>query len=120
MANPMKGEIAFDVQGAPYVLTFDFNAICAIEEVFDLPISQIGEKLMDGMRASDLRTLFAAGLQKHQAGTTETQAGEIISVIGAMEAGQHVALGLQASFPEPEPEVASGASRPRKSGRPNA
>lgn len=120
MVNLARGEVPLDVEGASYVLTFDFNAICAIEEVFDLPISRIGEKLADGMRAGDLRTLFAAGLTKHQPGMSETQAGDIIGIIGAHGAAEAVARGLQASFTEPEPEVASGGSRPRKTGRRSA
>lgn len=118
MVNPARGDVPLDVNGTPYVLTFDFNAICAIEEVFDLPISQIGEKLADGMRAGDLRTLFAAGLSKHQPGTTESQAGDIIGIIGAFEAAEAVGSALAASFPEPE--VASGASNPRKTPRRSA
>lgn len=103
VANAVKGEVPFEVEGQTYVLTFDFNAICAVEEVFDLPISQIGEKLSAGMRAGDLRTLIAAGLQQHHQGITEIDAGVLIGKFGAQQAANKLAEAMQAAFPEAAP-----------------
>lgn len=112
MANAVKGEVAFEVDGLTYTLTFDFNAICTVEEVFDLPISKIGEKMSRGMRAGDLRTLIAAGLQAHHEGMSELQAGVLIGSVGAQVAADKLAEAMQAAFPAQE--VAKGKTDPRR------
>ena len=111
-ANTIKGEVPFEVDGQTYTLTFDFNAICTVEEVFDLPISKIGEKMARGMRAGDLRTLIAAGLQQHHEGITELQAGLLIGSLGAQAAADKLAEAMQAAFPAQE--VAKGGPGPRR------
>jgi hypothetical protein len=109
--NPVKGEVQFEADGQTYVLVFDFNAICAVEDVFDLPIAQIGEKMAEGMRAGDLRKLITAGLQQHHPGITDLQAGHIIGLIGAQVAADKLAEAMVAAFPDAG--GAKGTSRPR-------
>lgn len=117
VANRVKGEVPIEVEGQTYVMVFDFNAICSVEEVFDLPISEIGQKMADGMRARDLRTLIAAGLQGHHAGLTDVQAGDIISQIGAQTAADKLAEAMQAAFPQAGGAKGTGdPQRPAPSG----
>lgn len=98
--NPVKGEVSFEAEGQTFVLVFDFNAICAVEDVFDLPIAQIGEKMADGMRAGDLRKLITAGLQANHPGITDLSAGHIIGQIGAQAAANKLAEAMVAAFPD--------------------
>jgi hypothetical protein len=112
VANPVKGEVPFEASGQTYTLLYDFNAICAVEEVFDLPITEIGKKMADGMRAGDLRKLIAAGLQQHHPGVSDLQAGEIIGAIGAQVAAEKLAEAMQAAFPQAWGD-ASGKARPQ-------
>jgi hypothetical protein len=110
--NAVRGEVPFVVEGQSYTLVFDFNAICTVEEVFDLPIAQIGEKMAAGMRAGDLRKLIAAGLQDRHPGITDLQAGYLIGKLGAQVAAEKLAEAMQAAFPDAG--GAKGSAVPRK------
>lgn len=113
--NAVKGEVPFEAEGQTYTLVFDFNAICTVEEVFDLPISEVGEKMAKGMRAGDLRKMIAAGLQGRHPGITDLEAGHLIGVIGAQVAADKLAEAMQAAFPQAG--GAKGTDRPRASRR---
>ena len=107
-----KGEVGFVVADVGYILTFDFNAICAVETTFDLPISEIGKKMAEGVRAGDLRTMFGVGLQRHHPGLSDLAVGDLIGALGAQVAAEKMAEALQAAFPAPE--AATGSAHPPK------
>lgn len=97
MANPSKGEVGFDANGISYTLVLDFNAICELEDAFDVPASQIGEVI--GEKLSSLRTVFRVALSRHH-DVTDLEAGEILTSIGAEKAGSLIASAFALSFPE--------------------
>ncbi|MEH6721053.1 MAG: hypothetical protein V7704_19410 [Aurantimonas endophytica] len=105
MANPIKGEIAFDADGTPYKMVFDFNAIVAIEEEFDIKMEDLGEVM--GAKASSFRKVFQIGLQRFHE-VSEEQAGDIITAVGTAEASQLITRAFQASFPATEAGNATG------------
>ena len=113
MANSIKGEVSFKAGEADMTLVFDFNAIVAIEEEFDIKMEDLGEVM--GAKASSFRKVFQIGLQRHHPGTTPEEAGDIITEVGAGEAGQLVAKAFKASFPDTE--VGDAKGRPPKSRR---
>ncbi|MBB4001594.1 hypothetical protein [Aurantimonas endophytica] len=110
MANPIKGEIAFDADGTPYKLVFDFNAIVAIEEEFDIKMEDLGEVM--GAKASSFRKVFQIGLQRFHDDVTEEEAGDIITAVGTAEASQLITRAFQASFPATE--AGNTNARPQK------
>lgn len=117
MANPVRGEVAFEVEGERYVLVFDFNCICSVEDIFDMSISEVGKKMSRGMRATDLRTLVTAGLKQHHPTLTETEVGGLIGKLGADVAGEKLALAMQAAFPDAEAAEGTATPRPNRQQR---
>lgn len=111
MQNPVRGEVGFTVADQHYVLLFSINALCALEDALDMSVSDIGAKMTAGMRMSFLRTVFWAGLIDRRPALTELQAGDILSELGAAEAGALIAQAFTAAFPKAE--AATGVARPR-------
>lgn len=64
MPNALRGEYAIEGNGKPLVLVYDYQAICALEEHYQLPMSQIVGKLDGGLE--DLAIIFHAGLRARQ------------------------------------------------------
>jgi hypothetical protein len=118
MANPIAGEIAFEAQGEAYVLCYDFNALCALEALFgDQSIVEIAAKIGDGMKLTDLRTIFAAGLRHEQGPVAEMAAGVIIGAIGPTLAATKMAEAMSAAFPkEAAPKGGARPPKPAKAG----
>jgi len=111
MHNPVKGEVGFMVDDERYVLVFSINALCALEDALDMSVSDIGARMTAGMRMSFLRTVFWAGLIDRRPDLTEREAGDILTAVGAAEAGSLIAQAFTAAFPKAE--AATGAARPR-------
>ncbi|WP_426036507.1 hypothetical protein [Brevundimonas sp. DC300-4] len=90
----VKGEVGFQVEGEPYKLVLDFNALCDLED--EMP------GLMDGTieikSPKAIRAVFAAGLAKHHPGLSLTDAGNLIQGVGIEKAGGYVAEAFAASF----------------------
>ena len=109
MANPLKGEVAFDADDATYTLVFDFNALCTLEDEFGVDVSKIGDAV--GAKASNLRTVFRVGLSAHHPEMTDKEVGSIITDIGPTKAGEIITEAFTKSFPA---EAARGTARPPK------
>ena len=77
MANPVKGEVGFEVEGKEYILVLDFNVLA--DE--DVDIADVG-------RPRELRALWRAAMTRHQPATTLHEAGEIMRKLGADEVGR--------------------------------
>ena len=73
MANPEKGEVAFQVADAEYTLKFSTNAICELEERLNKGLNEIVANMA---RVSVVRAMLWAGLRAHHPGDTACQAGQ--------------------------------------------
>lgn len=90
MANPVKGEVAFEVEGRGYKLVLDFNALCEVEDV-------LGAGGMDLARPKAIRAIFWASMLRHQPDATVQDAGDLIGALGLEEAGRVVAEAMNRS-----------------------
>jgi hypothetical protein len=115
MANPVKGEVAFEVEGRSYRLVLDFNALCEVEEV-------LGAGGMDLARPKAIRAIFWASMLRHQPDATVQDAGDLIGALGLEEAGRVVAEAMNRSglaggdgeAPANPPKASRAASISRK------
>lgn len=108
MANPHKGEVAFEANGETYKLVFDFNAICELEDALGVSASAIGEAIGD--KLSNLRTVFRIGLSRHH-NLSDPETGDILTDIGGEKAGELIGQAFSLSFPsadEPKGPVGNG------------
>lgn len=104
MANPIKGEIDFSVEGQPYTLALDLNALCEAEP--------FAPGIMDGGDLKSLRAIravFWAGLRRHHPQLLQEDAGNLMQAIGMKEAGRLIGEGMKLAFGGGE-----GAARPPK------
>jgi hypothetical protein len=117
MANPHKGEIAFEAEGRSYVLRFSIDAICQLEAETNRGIVSLIGELQDPekMSLTMVRRILWAGLQEHQPDLSLKDAGELIPAAGGM-ANLLVMFGkaFSASFPA----LKEDGPRPRKAGGP--
>ena len=90
MANPVKGEVPFEVEGKAYKLVLDFNALCEVEDV-------LGAGGMDLARPKAIRAIFWASMLRHQPDVTVQEAGDLIGALGLEEAGRIVAEAMNRS-----------------------
>lgn len=113
MANPHRGEVSFEAEGASYTLRFSINEICELEAAFDKPVLDIAA-LLDpkAFRVTDLRAIFQIGLQQD---VGIEQAGEILSSIGPAKGIDLVTQAFRLAFPPPEAK--SDEARPPKARR---
>ncbi|WP_292229498.1 hypothetical protein [Brevundimonas sp.] len=109
MANPMKGEIAFDAGGDTYTMAFTINALVTLEDKLQVTTSQIGELLGEKLSMANLRTLFWAGLLEHH-DCSEIEAGRLISDLGIQQAAELMGRALSKAFPE----AGKSNARPQK------
>lgn len=99
MANAHRGEAELKAGDATYLLVFDINAICDAEDHADKPIADI----MAGLgRISTLRLLLRSAMQKHHAGATIEQAGEVIGAAGVPATMAAITKALNLAFPKPK------------------
>jgi len=130
--NPLKGEIGFEAGGQTYMLQFDFNALCLIEDRLDMGMDDILARFAPpgndappraaAPKLSFLRTLFWAGLQRHHAGSTLAQAGDLMGEVTPVVANGLILAALAKAFPDPaaavDAEEANATGGPRKPRRP--
>lgn len=117
MSNPHRGEVSFDDQGKNLVISYSTNAMCTLEEAFEMSTPEIGELLSNtkSFRMTHLRRMFWVGLLDHQPQTTLDEAGQILSRQQPGDTMSLVTRAYQLAFPEPE----GGVARPPEAAKPN-
>lgn len=69
MANPQRGEVAFEIDGTTYTLALGFNAMCEVEEMVSTPARRVTFKhVAEGIVDGDVRYLRAfvwGALRRH-------------------------------------------------------
>lgn len=84
-ANPVKGEVQFEVDGKPYIFKFGTNAQVIMEERTKMTMLDIMKNIQEGggrFGATHLRLIFFAGLSARHPGITEDQCGDLIDELG--------------------------------------
>lgn len=99
MANAAKGEHAVEIDGRVWVLVYDANAFCEIEDALGVPIAQLDARLADG-RVKDLRAVLWAGLLARQPDITLREAGALLA---PKAMGEAIMAAIRKAMPEEEP-----------------
>lgn len=113
MANPHRGELAFEAGGESYTLQFNAESIVELEEKLDKGIIEIIAEMQNWakqpelMRFGKIRTLLWAGLRAHHPEIDIKAAGDlIISVDGGFgRIATLVAEGMAKAFNAAEAET---------------
>lgn len=77
MSNPHEGQVSFDAAGKKWTLELTNRAERALQKKLKRPIRKILTDLEAG-DVDDILALFVEGLQKHQPGTTEEAAIDLV------------------------------------------
>jgi hypothetical protein len=119
LANTQRGQLGFEVdiegQREPqrWTMSFGTNALCAIEDAFQLTdITGLEGILKNKPSLRTIRTLFRLGLTDCHPDMTDMEAGQLIDRIGGLEPSlELVSRAIEQAFPE---AAGSGAGGPRK------
>lgn len=116
MPNPARGEVALKAGDQTYTLSMSINAICCVEEHFDLPIAEVADRLnVDNPRMADVRAFLWAALQDHQQGLTMEEAGRLAADGGIPAVLAALGKVLTAAFPQADAASTEGNGRkPRR------
>ncbi|MGC5798897.1 hypothetical protein J4O76_17700 [Sphingomonas sp. NFX23] len=111
-ANPQRGHLGFEVEGVNWTFAFSTNALCAIEDEFELEdITGLEKVLNDKPSLRTIRTLFRIGLTDLHPTMTDVEAGEIMDAVGGLEASLELIMrAVEQAFPE---AAAKGGAGPR-------
>jgi hypothetical protein len=117
MANKTKGEVEVRATGNTYVLIFDVNALCALEDrLGDSSLANVFEADPEKLRISMLRTVFHCGLRRHHPDVDEAAAGDIMTEVGIITCMEAVARAMTAAFPDSKGPLGKGRSHLRAAG----
>lgn len=110
MANPHRGEVAFEAAGQSWSLRFSTNALCTLENDLDLGIGEIVETMQTSPRLSTLRAVLRAGLSQE---IDQRRAGELIDELGFDRVRELISDAFALAFPSAV-EAEAEDVRPRK------
>lgn len=117
MANREKGEVTIDVEGTPYLLVMDFEAMCQLED--KLSTAEKDVTFVEVMQKADrgslrhLRAVLWAALLRHQPDMTLQDVTALIDKLGGV-AGVHKALLAVNKATRPDAEDMPKGKRPQK------
>ena len=134
-ANPQRGQLGFEVDGHRWVFAFTTNALCAVEEEFDLKdITELERVLSSSPSLRTIRKLFRIGLTDCHPDMDDMEAGQIMEAVGGLEPSLELIMrAVEQAFPEaakkgnggprklaPKPAPKSGRGTGRSSTSPGA
>lgn len=107
-ANMHRGRLGFDLpfegEAEPrrYVFAFSTNALCVLEEEFDLDnISELQTILGEKPSLRNIRKMFRIGLTDCHPDMSDMEAGQIIDAIGGLEPSLEMIMrAITTAFPE--------------------
>lgn len=111
-ANPQRGQLGFEVGGERWTFAFSTNALCVVEEEFDLTdITQLEKVLTNSPSLRTIRKLFRIGLTDQHPDMTDVEAGRIMQDVGGLEPSLELIMrAVEQAFPEAAKE---GGANPR-------
>ena len=115
MANPLKGEVAFDVEGKSYTLRIDFAAMAKIEGLTEKTFPEFAAQFSDAskIKVSDVILFFWVGLSRHHPDLTRDQAADLMQDMGPID----ITVALIAKAMARGQQEAAAKPRPQKPGR---
>lgn len=101
-ANAQRGHLGFEVAGKHHTFAFSTNALCAVEDHFNLTsIDELDKVIGTKPSLRQIRTLFRIGLTDTDPNMTDDEAGKIMDAVGGLEpSAQLVMQALTNAFPE--------------------
>lgn len=120
-ANPLRGQLGFEVDGQNWVFAFTTNALCEVEEAFELKdISELEKVIAGNPSLRTIRTLFRIGLTDCQPDMTDREAGEIMEAVGGLEPSLELIMrAVETAFPGGSQEGAGNPPANRQARRAN-
>lgn len=117
--NPKRGQLSFTVGQTAFTFAFTTNALCEVEEAFQLDDITGLEAVLNGKPSlRTIRTLFRIGLTDCHPDMTDREAGAIMEEVGGLEPSlELIMLAVQQAFPEAAPVGAANPRRPATAGR---
>lgn len=121
MANPHRGQLAFEAGGENYVLHYTFNSLAELETLLKMNFTEIFKVLQSGeLSINMMRSLFWAGLIEHRPELDLRAAGSIMSSVpgGPSRISELIGEAMSAAFgsetktPAAEAPPGNGAARP--------
>jgi hypothetical protein len=113
MANAVKGEVSFKIEGQEFILLYDFNALCTIENDLGVDVAEVGDKLAS---PTMIRSIFRVGLEAKHGLMSDLEAGNMIHRLGVQPAAEIIAQAFQAAFPAPDASAEGKAQTSKKTG----
>ncbi|WP_230769764.1 hypothetical protein [Sphingomonas sp. Leaf4] len=117
--NARRGHLGIELGDRKLTFAFSTNALCAVEEAFDLPdITKLDTVLGDSPSLRTIRTLFRIGLTDCQPDMTDDEAGDIMEEVGGLEPSLKLIMSaISIAFPEAKPGGTANPLKGPKSGR---
>jgi hypothetical protein len=111
--NKQRGQLGFEVDDQKWVFAFTTNALCAVEEEFDLKdITELEGVLSSSPSLRTIRKLFRIGLTDCHPDMTDQEAGQIMEAVGGLEPSLELIMrAVEQAFPE---AAKGGGTGPRK------
>lgn len=115
-ANAQRGQLGFEVDGDQWVFAFTTNALCAVEEEFDLKdITELEKVLSDSPSLRTIRKLFRIGLTDCHPEMTDMEAGQIMEAVGGLEPSLELIMrAVEQAFPEAAKKGSGGPRSPAR------
>lgn len=96
MANALKGEVDFTVDGDSYVLKYDINRLCELEDLTGQQAGDLVPKVGKGSMKI-MRAFLWAGLKAYDLSLVE--AGEVLQRLTYKKAGPLIIEAMRRAFP---------------------
>lgn len=97
VANPVLGDVDFEVDDKVYTLRCGTLALAVLESETGMPAAQYFKKPIDQWGVKDLRDVFIAMMARHHPKMTENDVCDIIDSIGLEKAGELITRALLTS-----------------------
>jgi hypothetical protein len=114
MANPLKGDIGFTVNGTEYTLRLTNNVRCELDKMLGEGLLAVLSRWAEAKWTdTELRTIFWGALKTRHPRITPQEAGDLIDEAGSAAVAGAISEAFMASQPkprgdEPNPQRGSG------------
>ncbi len=117
--NPHRGRLGFEVGEQAFTFAFSTNALCEVEEAFELTdITQLESVLGEKPSLRTIRTLFRIGLTDCHPQMSDREAGALMEEVGGLEPSLELIMrAINVAFPEATPGGTENPPQPAGAGR---